>query len=245
MIGTLFALWRDKKHYVDLKILTVTIGRQKFYLKWTIEPFLLYGVMTLLILGYLGQLNALKDMPAFLKGIVPSIMSIEMIRESDFISGMLKGMLFGLVPMLLFGGIIGTLIEVNKKKGDAGILAKNEDTSGNLDSLIPRNYGERVWGAFLSLNAGFSEELFFRLLAPIIIFDVSGSSTVAVLGSTLWFGLAHYYQGISGVIITMVGGLLLFGVYVITERIWMAMLVHAIIDLNALVLNPWLREKFI
>ncbi len=62
-------------------------------------------------------------------------------------------------------------------------------------------------------NAGVTEELYFRLLAPVLIFAVTGSAFWAILASTLWFGLAHYYQGWIGIAATTCIGALFAAVY--------------------------------
>ena len=52
-----------------------------------------------------------------------------------------------------------------------------------------------------------------------------------VLVSSIGFGLAHSYQGASGVVrVTLIG--LAFGVfYALTGSIWLAMLAHAVLDI--------------
>jgi uncharacterized protein len=50
--------------------------------------------------------------------------------------------------------------------------------------------------------------------------------------------LVHAYQGIVGVFATMVVGALLTLVYLATQQIWLAILLHILIDLRAMVALP-------
>lgn len=247
IVLTIFAFRRDKKRYEEFKSLYDTKDRQKFFKKWTIEPFVLYGLLALLILLSIGQLNSLLIMPDFMLKFVNSVESNSEIKDSNIVSGIFKGIAISIVPVLILSSIIGTYLRELKDYKDKRLKKRSnsdENDFRNLDSLIPRNFKERIWGAILSINAGFSEEIFFRLLAPILIYSVTESALIAIIGSTIWFGLGHYYQGISGIIITFFVGLLLFAVYLITQNIWITMIVHAILDINGLVFGPWLKERF-
>lgn len=60
--------------------------------------------------------------------------------------------------------------------------------------------------------------------------------------SALIFGLVHFYQGWAGVILTTFPGVILTLVYLATGHLWIAMVVHAAIDLNGLILQPFLAS---
>lgn len=247
IVITIFAFRRDKRKYEEFTSMEETEARQKFFKAWTIEPFILYGLLSILILFWIEQISSLKVIPDFLVEFVNSLKLKSGIRNSKIISGIFKGIAISIVPVLIFGSTIGTYIREYKDNKDRKLkedLSSGENDVRNLDSLIPKNYKERIWGVVLSINAGFSEEIFFRLLAPILIYSVTGSALISIIGSTIWFGLAHYYQGISGIIITCLVGLLLFAVYLITQNIWITMIVHTTLDLNGLVLSPWLKERY-
>ncbi|NNE16823.1 MAG: CPBP family intramembrane metalloprotease [Saprospiraceae bacterium] len=247
IVITFFAFRRDKKKYEEFTSLEETEKRQKFFKLWTVEPFFLYGLLSLVILFWIEEINALMVMPEFLVEFVNSIKSKSGIRDSKIISGMLKGIKISIIPSLILGSIIGTYFreyQANKSKKIDKKLESGDNDFRNLESLIPRNYKERIWGAILSVNAGFSEELFFRLLAPILIYSVTGSASISIIASTIWFGLGHYYQGVSGILVTFLLGLLLFSVFLITKNIWITMIVHATLDINGLVLSPWLKERY-
>jgi len=242
VMKSIFAFRRDKRQYKSFQSVTDSPKRQEFYKKWTIEPFFMYGMVSILLLFLIGHFPSLFQMPDFLQNVSESITNLSHNSENRFIAGMLKGLLAVIVPLLIVGTPVITLIGTYREFKTQDDKTDRIAESRNIQQLIPRNYKERIWGFFLSLNAGFSEELFFRLLIPILIYAVSGSAIAAILLATLWFGLAHYYQGLSGIIATSIAGLILFLVYLISQSIWIAILAHAIIDLNGLVLAPWFKE---
>ena len=57
------------------------------------------------------------------------------------------------------------------------------------------------------------------------------------------FGLAHLYQGWKGIAATFVLGLALTAVYLVSRSLIAAIVFHAIIDLNALVVRPILTRR--
>jgi len=234
LIFSTYAFTRDKRLFDLFTQTSETTERQKFYRKWSVELILFYGLPALLILWYLGKLHVVNELPSFLR-------DIPIDYSNSFISGLVQGLGIGLVFYIAFQSVIKTLFEKWFDKNSP----PTSDIPDSIDilALIPRNYKERWWGAILSINAGIWEELFFRILLPILIYEVTNSVVTAIVLSTLWFGFAHYYQGMQGVISTFVIGLFLFGFYIITQNIWLTILFHVVIDLNAFVLNPWLKQR--
>ncbi len=234
---------KDKNEFLKFQALTRTEDRQQFFKKWIIESLAFYGLASIVILFIIGEASALFQLPDFLHDISQSLAFTN--DEDKFYKSLLKGFLLSIVPLLLIGTPIATLVVTylqHKNNNSAQPPNEAEMDTRNLDYLIPRNSKERLWTSLLSINAGFSEELFFRLLAPILIFSITGNATIAILASVIWFGLAHYYQGITGIIVTSIVGLILFYVYISTQSIWLTMLVHAVVDLNSLALGPWFKE---
>jgi membrane protease YdiL (CAAX protease family) len=84
-------------------------------------------------------------------------------------------------------------------------------------------------------EAAFIEELFFRGYLFNRISGLVGKERVgiivALIGSALVFGAAHAYQGITGVVDTFLGGLVLGLLYLHARRnLWLPILTHGIID---------------
>ena len=114
---------------------------------------------------------------------------------------------------------------------------------GDIEPLMPRNGRERLLMIPLSLNAGFSEEMFFRLALPLLIAHVTGSAVVGVVAATAAFGLAHSYQGWKGVVGTgLLGGLLMLQ-YLAHGSLLRVMAIHAAIDLVSLILRPMIADR--
>jgi len=99
--------------------------------------------------------------------------------------------------------------------------------------LLPRKRGEKVLFVPVSLMAGFAEELAFRGFLIHFIAKHLGSEAIAVLLSSLFFGLAHGYQRLSGVLRTGLIGLALAGLYLWQSSLLMVMAAHAMFDMVA------------
>jgi len=240
LILTFVLFLKDKKDYAKFKTLSNTRQRQKIMKKWLVASFFFYGVLALVCLALLDKVQVLFELPPFLKGHLSAYM--ERFDTYPFVQSLLKGIFISLVPLLVIGMPLLSLLITYQSVNHPPKKTKKDQSANdvrNLNALLPRNAQERIYTGLLSVNAGIVEELFFRLLAPLLLFTLTNSLAVAIFGSTLWFALAHAYQGIAGVVLTFLMGLLLFFVYLYTASIWMAMLIHAIIDLNGLVLSPW------
>jgi membrane protease YdiL (CAAX protease family) len=111
---------------------------------------------------------------------------------------------------------------------------------GDIDALMPRNGAESLWAALISLNAGISEELFFRLLLPLLLALLTGNVVAAFAVAALVFGLVHVYQGWMGVLATGFLGLVFSVLYLASGSLIAAMAAHALLDLFGLVVRPTL-----
>jgi uncharacterized protein len=64
-----------------------------------------------------------------------------------------------------------------------------------MHKIAPQSNAELAWFMALALTAGFCEEVIFRGYLQKQFKSWSNSSVIAVIGSTLLFGLGHLYQG--------------------------------------------------
>jgi hypothetical protein len=83
--------------------------------------------------------------------------------------------------------------------------------------------------------AGGGEEMVFRAYLMNRFTDLFGRSAIgwsaALLASSVIFGAAHTYQGITGMLTAGIVGFLLGGVYLFRKRnLWPAMICHALVD---------------
>ncbi len=225
IMGLVWFLKGDLLGYRRIKRLSDTASRQKTYRLWIAKAaigFVLPAVMGLALLGRLGALVTVPPEFDALRTLLPSF-------EGDS-----RAELLGMIGGSALGGlIIGAVLAT---RGNWRILK----TIGNVGSLLPRNRPEIAHAAAMSIAAGISEELAFRLFLPLLVALVSGSAFVAFGVAVAAFGAMHLYQGRAGVIATTLVGALMAAIYLMTGELWLAMLLHALIDLNSLVLRPML-----
>ena len=103
---------------------------------------------------------------------------------------------------------------------------------GQLSVLLPHTETELRGFAVVSLTAGFCEEFLFRgyfiwALAPLL-----GWWGAAALSAPV-FGLAHAYQGRRGIVRTSIVGVAFVAVLALSDSLYPAIALHAIIDLAA------------
>ena len=111
-------------------------------------------------------------------------------------------------------------------------MAAVVDQLANMKELIPRTPREtRLFNA-LSVTAGICEELIYRGYM-IAYFGALFNTWIAVLVSSVIFGIAHAYQGRAGIIKTGVIGLVFAVLYVYTGSLWAPMVLHAFIDVSS------------
>jgi uncharacterized protein len=113
------------------------------------------------------------------------------------------------------------------------MVARLRQRLEGVHRLLPASRAE--WPGFvpLALTAGLCEEVLFRGFLLWVLAHVLPAWWMAALAQALLFGLAHVYQGPRGVFATFGVGVFLTGVVWISGSLWPAMLVHALLDLNA------------
>lgn len=242
LILSLYNSKKDSKKYNVFKSLIRSIDRQGMFKKMVLESFLIYGCLGLITLIVLNQFSALTNFPEFLLEYSNYLKSFALnSKEEITIIKVLKVALIYLIPFILLATTLLNLIltYVYHKKN----IQENSDVSSNeINHLLPQNSKERFWISLMSINAGFSEEIFFRLLLPVLFYNLFESPIISILLPSIWFGLVHSYQGLNGIITTFIAGLMLFYIYLLTQNIWITILVHIILDLNGLVITPLFKN---
>lgn len=102
----------------------------------------------------------------------------------------------------------------------------------SFSDIIPVTSKEKHLWNYVSLTAGVTEEIIYRgflMFAFSYIFP-DLSIWLVLIFSSLLFGLAHTYQGFSGVIRTTVVGMLFAGLYVVLGSILPLIVLHFLID---------------
>ena len=137
---------------------------------------------------------------------------------------------FWIAAAVVFAGAVYLLFAWHKcRQMDDKGKAKNRAALGNLVHFLPQDDRELRVFFGLSASAGIVEEIVYRgfliwwlaLLMPM---------WAAVVVSSVAFGLAHTYQGPSGVLRTGIAGLALGILYVVSGSIWLPILAHFLAD---------------
>lgn len=226
LLATLWWFLRgDAAEFRRFKALSDTGARQARYWRWIVKAVIALALPALAALALLGRLAALATTPIEFAPAAALIGPIDL--DSSFLTGAVGGAAIG-------GALLGTMIAIRRKKA-----GKQGPMVGDIQSLLPRNRAELLPAALLSVSAGVTEELFFRLALPLLLVLVTGSAVAAFAVPTLLFGLAHRYQGWAGVAATTAMGVLFSAIY-LAGGLWVAIACHAAMDLNGLVLRPLL-----
>ncbi|WP_394761458.1 CPBP family intramembrane glutamic endopeptidase [Phenylobacterium sp.] len=104
----------------------------------------------------------------------------------------------------------------------------------DIPGLLPNTTIERAAWIPLSLTAGVCEEVLFRgfLIRFLHEGEVGMPLGAALAVSSLIFGVAHNYQGRKGVLTSMLGGLALGLVFLLTGSLIASIVLHVLLDLQ-------------
>lgn len=105
--------------------------------------------------------------------------------------------------------------------------------------MLPVTGRERQWWILVSLTAGVCEEILYR---GFVTQYFSGSLGAAIslgtvgawLTASLFFGLAHAYQGVTGIVRSGLGGLLLGVIAILSGGLLIPIVLHFLFDLQLL-----------
>lgn len=144
----------------------------------------------------------------------------------NWLSWMVGPAVLGVVVLLVYAQRRSIMAVPSEK------LEKVRRRLGDALAILPRTVREYRWFAAVSVTAGCCEELLYR---GFLIWYLNHwcPPAISLILSCTAFGLAHYYQGRSGILKTGIVGLLMGMVYLLTETLLWPMLAHALIDLGA------------
>jgi len=100
--------------------------------------------------------------------------------------------------------------------------------------LLPRSKKERKYFFFLSLTAGIWEEVLFRGFIFFLLQAVFPNMPMPfmLLIVIIIFGMAHAYQGIQGIIRTMISGALYGSLFLVMGSLILPMFLHFVMDIS-------------
>jgi len=104
--------------------------------------------------------------------------------------------------------------------------------------LLPSKTVEFVPYCALALTAGVCEEFLYRGFAMAALARVGLATWLVVVVTSVLFGLAHAYQGRSGIVGTMLMGFLLAGCRLLYGSLAPVMVWHAAVDIVAGIAGP-------
>ena len=197
------------------------------HLRWASALWLGYGVPAAIGLLAIGRLDDVARLPP---EFVPIAWYLEVPPGSIGIALVMLG--------LGGGSLLGLVLTWWRARS-----GRAPWTAGDVRSIMPADDADLWPAAVLAVSAGVAEELFYRLWLPLIVALASGSGTAGVIVGTLCFAAMHRYQGWAGVAANIVGGGLLMALYMGSGALWLPIAVHALVDLNALVLRPALSAR--
>lgn len=103
-----------------------------------------------------------------------------------------------------------------------------------IDFMLPKTIRQRVAFFFIVVTAGVCEEIIFRGASTYLLMNIGVELplwVVGVIGAVL-FGLAHWYQGITGIVTPRFLGYVMFNLYVQTGSLLVPIVLHFLIDVK-------------
>jgi uncharacterized protein len=157
--------------------------------------------------------------------------------RAAFDRGALAGIFFGLVA----GTVVFVIARIRSNR--RGITPATAPARGwkklmpDFSALIPATGRERLLWVAVAVSAGICEEIVFRgWLLSTLHGSLGLEGTVLILVAAVLFGLAHSYQGITGMVLTAFAGLFFCGLYVATGSLLWPILLHILVDVRFAVL---------
>jgi len=119
---------------------------------------------------------------------------------------------------------------------------KNHYNDVMANIAFPRTFKEKKYFFGVSLTAGICEEIIFRGLLLFLLQALFPSLSIVfiIIIASAIFGIGHFYQGITGIIKTTVGGVVFCCLYVVTNSLIIGIIGHFLMDFSSAFL---LREE--
>jgi hypothetical protein len=108
--------------------------------------------------------------------------------------------------------------------------------------LLPRSVSDKILWTILSLVVAFAEEAAFRGYALTRLEAITRNRTVTVIAVSLAFSAGHIYQGVGGLIIIFVYGLMFAALFYKTGSIWPGIIAHFLQDFTPMFAVDFLRK---
>jgi uncharacterized protein len=159
---------------------------------------------------------------------------IQMLSHSrDFEKGAIGGVLIGIVA----GTAVFVIARLRARRSNLAPAPVAREGWRKLipdfSALMPVTTRERLIWVAVAVSAGICEEVVFRgWLLSTLHRSLRLDGAVLILVAAALFGLAHAYQGVTGVILTAFAGAFFCGLYVATGSLLVPILLHILIDVR-------------
>ncbi len=137
---------------------------------------------------------------------------------------------FGFMLLLIYQMVAFNISNEYRKKLQEQLEKKTWNDS--VDLLLPKTNREKKWWSIVSVTAGIGEELYYRGLLLYLVMSIFPNLSIyfILIAIGIIFGIAHSYQGFSGILKTALMGLMFCAVYFVTGSIIPGMLIHFVMD---------------
>ena len=141
--------------------------------------------------------------------------------------------LCGLACVFLLYQTILPLISAKHREEAKKQLA--DDKRAGAIKVLPRTRKEKRTFFLLALSAGICEEIVFRGFTAFLLQTVFPDIPIylIILIPSVVFGIAHFYQGVHGVIMTGVAGAVLMFLFLVSGSLIPCMILHFLADFSS------------
>lgn len=128
--------------------------------------------------------------------------------------------------------ILAQVVYLATVSRNADKLTAIKEQLGEMSNLAPQTPTENRLFDMVSITAGVCEEILYRGLLLSTMVSLVGTWPAVAITSFI-FGLGHMYQGISGITKTGLVGLVLAWLTVSSGSLFIAIVLHAVVDLTS------------
>lgn len=219
---------RGHARYQRFRTIEDSTARQRSYLRWAIHGGLSNLGIALLGLALLGRIDAIWSFPGEFAPLASATPRFPM-GDPQFVLVLLIG--------ITLGGMLNIWIAMRRP-------APRARHGRDLTPMLPRNRAELRAILPLVLNAGISEEVYFRLYLPLLLVLCGLPDWAAFLIALAIFAVIHRYQGWRRILLIGLAGASFTLCYLGSGGLVLPILLHLAANLNLLVLRPGVRLRF-
>ncbi len=197
-------------------------SRPRTICAWALGTAATYGLTSILALALLGRVGAVSTMPVELRVFAWRV-GLPGAADAAALTWLAAWLAVGI-------GSGAAIVAVRRRLGKRPLALPYRSPAA------ARAADERLPAALLALAAGVGEELFFRLLIPLLCALAFGSAAIGFALSLALFTALHRHQGLLGMAAAGLAGAWLTYLYLLTGAVWVVAALHVAVDLRALLL---------